>query len=423
MDGAMMENLKTTTENIELGGIVLLGSTETNGVYNISTVLNNSTNGTIDGSPQPYLLTYSKVLFSVFYIVLIIVAVGGNAMVCYVVCLYPSMHTATNYFIVNLACSDILTAILCIPFTFISTALIHHWPFGSVMCPVVFTSQVAAVCLSAFTLVAISLDRFIAIIFPMRPRMTTKISLVIIALIWLFAIAVAMPSAIVAKIKHEEGKDYCREQWDYPQQQQSYSLAILVLQYFLPLFLLVFTYSWIGIVVWRKKAPGEAEDVRDQRMQAAKRRMIKMMIMVVIMYGCCWLPLHTITLIGEKSPGIWQIKNINVIYMVFHWIAMSNSCYNPMIYFWMNSKFRNGFRYAMRWCPFVKFDPDCDDMPGRGHVMSYVSHNKKAASNEKHNKKHKHQLERQSTTVSYCTPEHVPLRQFESNGNANEENA
>ena len=46
----------------------------------------------------------------------------------------------------------------------------------------------------------------------------------------------------------------------------------MVLQYFLPLFVLMFTYARIAIVIWVQKAPGEAENNRDQRMAASKRK-------------------------------------------------------------------------------------------------------------------------------------------------------
>ena len=51
-----------------------------------------------------------------------------------------------------------------------------------------------------------------------------------------------------------------------------YSMVIMVLQYFLPLFVLTFTYTWIGIIIWGKKTPGEAQNARDQRMAASKRK-------------------------------------------------------------------------------------------------------------------------------------------------------
>ena len=46
----------------------------------------------------------------------------------------------------------------------------------------------------------------------------------------------------------------------------------MILQYFFPLAVLIFTYARIAVAVWGKKAPGEAEDGRDQRLAKAKRK-------------------------------------------------------------------------------------------------------------------------------------------------------
>lgn|SRR6218665_549205 len=83
-------------------------------------------------------------------------------------------------------------------------------------------------------------------------------------------------------------------------------------------------------------------------------QMVKMMITVVVIYALCWLPLHCITLVGDTHPSVWQFPHIQTIWIACHWLAMSNCCYNPIVYFWMNAKFRHGFRHALRWCPFVR---------------------------------------------------------------------
>lgn len=51
-----------------------------------------------------------------------------------------------------------------------------------------------------------------------------------------------------------------------------YSIALLVLQYVIPISVLVFTYTSIAVMVWGKRPPGEAENVRDQRMARSKRK-------------------------------------------------------------------------------------------------------------------------------------------------------
>lgn len=54
------------------------------------------------------------------YITIFLIAVCGNGIVCFIVCTSTRMQTVTNYFIANLALSDMLMAFFCIPFSFIS---------------------------------------------------------------------------------------------------------------------------------------------------------------------------------------------------------------------------------------------------------------------------------------------------------------
>ena len=217
---------------------------------------------------------WSQALIIFMYSMVTVLAVGGNAIVCYIVLAYQRMRTVTNYFIVNLACGDILMAVLCIPFTFIANVIKDYWPFGAVMCPIVSYAQAAVVFVSAFTLVAISLDRYIAIIYPLKPRMTTRQAIMIILSIWIMALSVALPVAILSRTMVINGSSHeiCDEIWPNHQSRVIYSMVIMVLQYFLPLFVLLFTYTRIAIVIWVKKPPGEAENQRDRRLAASKRK-------------------------------------------------------------------------------------------------------------------------------------------------------
>jgi 7 transmembrane receptor (rhodopsin family) len=54
------------------------------------------------------------------YITILLIAIFGNGIVCFIVCTSSRMQTVTNYFIANLALSDMLMAAFCIPFSFIS---------------------------------------------------------------------------------------------------------------------------------------------------------------------------------------------------------------------------------------------------------------------------------------------------------------
>lgn len=102
-------------------------------------------------------------------------------------------------------------------------------------------------------------------------------------------------------------------------------------------------------------------------------QMVKMMITVVIIYALCWLPLHTITIAGDLHPTVWNFPYIQVVWIACHWLAMSNCCYNPIVYCWMNSKFRNGFKYILRWCPCVHYVEGKTDANKMTRLHTYVS--------------------------------------------------
>lgn len=118
-------------------------------------------------------LVYQVIVYCM-YILIFVMALLGNGVVCYIVQSSPRMRTVTNYFIANLAIGDILSSLFCVPFSFISILILGYWPFGVILCHLVNYSQAISVLVSAYTLVAISVDRYIVIMWPLRPRITKR---------------------------------------------------------------------------------------------------------------------------------------------------------------------------------------------------------------------------------------------------------
>lgn len=141
-----------------------------------------------------------------FYIAILVFAVLGNSVVVYVVCSTAKMRTVTNYFIANLAVGDLCMAIFCVPFSFISILILQYWPFGVELCVTVNYLQAVSVFVSAYTLVAISLDRYLAIIYPLRPRMTRCQAKVIIGVVWAMALLTTLPIPLVSGLYPIEGE-------------------------------------------------------------------------------------------------------------------------------------------------------------------------------------------------------------------------
>uniref|UniRef100_A0A671L1A9 G-protein coupled receptor 54-like n=1 Tax=Sinocyclocheilus anshuiensis TaxID=1608454 RepID=A0A671L1A9_9TELE len=84
------------------------------------------------GSQSPIPLTDAW-LVPVFFILIMFVGLVGNSLVIYVVVKNQQMKTVTNFYIVNLATTDILFLVCCVPFT-ATLYTLPSWIFGDFMC-------------------------------------------------------------------------------------------------------------------------------------------------------------------------------------------------------------------------------------------------------------------------------------------------
>lgn len=88
----------------------------------------------------------------------------------------------------------------------------------------------------------------------------------------------------------------------------------------------------MAVKLWGSKTPGNAQDVRDLNMLKNKKKVIKMLVIVVVLFGLAWFPLQMYNILQVTWPEINEHPYINIIFFCFDWLAMSNSCYNPFIY-------------------------------------------------------------------------------------------
>ncbi|XP_066304442.1 neuropeptide FF receptor 1-like [Branchiostoma lanceolatum] len=297
------------------------------------------------------------VLFIFSYTLIFLFCMIGNTLVCLVVVKSPRMQNVTNYFILNLAVADLLVAVFCMPFTLVDN-IVYGWPFGDVMCKLSAATTVISVVASVFTLVAIAVDRYCAVVYPTKEIITLSRMVQSIAIIWFLSALIALPEIFVKKeVTYDPPVQVCTQEWpsygswtprDF---QRMFSLALLMFSFLGPLLIISILYIRIAYRIWFRKAPGDGANVSDQARETAtkkKVKVLKMLIVVVVLFALSWLPLHTLILVDDYAMSHLDYSVQNAVYNycfpVAHWLSYFNSCVNPIIYGYFNHNFRAGFK-------------------------------------------------------------------------------
>ncbi|KAF4118337.1 tachykinin receptor 3-like [Onychostoma macrolepis] len=292
-------------------------------------------------------------IWSVAYSSVLAVAVFGNLIVIWIILAHKRMRTVTNYFLLNLAFSDASMAAFNTLINFIY-ATHGEWYFGEVYCKFHNFFPVTAVFASIYSMTAIAVDRYMAIIHPLKPRLSATATKVVIVCIWALAVILAFPLCFYSTTRTMPRRTVCYVAWPRPSEDSfMYHIIVTVLVYMLPLVVMGITYTIVGVTLWGGEIPGDSSDNYVGQLRA-KRKVVKMMIVVVVTFALCWLPYHIYFIVTGVNKRLNKWKSIQQVYLSVLWLAMSSTMYNPIIYCCLNGRFRAGFKRAFRWCPFIQ---------------------------------------------------------------------
>ena len=295
---------------------------------------------------------YMKTLKLILYAIIFLVSAIGNILVCIIIFRKRRMKTVTNYFILNLAFADLTLTLICIPFDIPVQEMNYRWPYGSFMCYILYPLQTMSLFASIFTLTAVSLTRYWAILHPLRRQLSTTKAKWLIAIIWLLAIVPVSPYISVLGIGETTGS--CDENWRDVHSRKIYTVFLFVAQYVVPLSIIAAAYVGIAKELGKKKSTPENKYLKNAQNEEAAR-VIRMLVAVTILFAVCVLPTNIMWLwldfgnAEEQFPDFWEMVAFCNI------LTFANSAANPVCYTITNANYRKEIIYLLKGC-FTKQD-------------------------------------------------------------------
>ncbi|XP_049825828.1 cholecystokinin receptor type A-like [Aethina tumida] len=223
-------------------------SSTTPAFFNVSVGRNLTGNETVSVSQEN---VFESKLIIPLYVIIFVLSVGGNSLVLLTLFRNKRMRTVTNVYLVNLAVSDLLLGVFCMPFTLVGQVL-RTFIFGSTMCKLIPYFQAVSVSVGVWTLVAISLERYFAICRPLKSRrwQTQFHAYKMIFVVWLASLSWNSPVLVVSSLLAMR-RYKCRENWPSKLSEQVFNIVLDILLLLIPLLIMCVAYSLIMSKLWR----------------------------------------------------------------------------------------------------------------------------------------------------------------------------
>ncbi|KAL7836082.1 hypothetical protein AOLI_G00273660 [Acnodon oligacanthus] len=258
------------------------------------------------------------------------------------------LRTLPNFFIINLAVSDLLMALTQSPLFFIN-CLHTQWIMGELVCKLYAFCGALFGITSMITLLAISVDRYLVITHPLKTmQWNSKIrTFVTIILVWIYSLAWSLAPLIGWSSYVPEGlMTSCT--WDYVSPSagsRSYTLALCCCVFFVPLGIITYCYICMFLSVRRASrdvsrlgSQMRKQDVsRSQHSVRSEWKLAKIAAVVIAVYVLSWAPYACVTLVAWAGYAHLLNPYSKTVPAV---IAKASAVYNPFIYAIIHAKYR-----------------------------------------------------------------------------------
>ncbi|XP_051934535.1 lysophosphatidic acid receptor 6a isoform X1 [Hippocampus zosterae] len=293
-------------------------------------------------------------LYSTVFSVVFVVGLITNAVAIYIFTCSLKLRNETTTYMMNLVASDLLF-VFTLPlrvFYFINGS----WPFGSVLCKVSVSLFYTNMYGSILFLTCISVDRFLAIVHPFRSRTlrTQRNAKLVCAAVWALVLSGSLPTGFLLDTTSRQRANatatatFCFENFSSSQWKSHLSKVVIFIEtvgFVIPLLLNV--GCSVRVLQTLRRPHKVSRGGGGGKLN--KTKILRMIAVHLTTFCFCFIPYNVnlvfYSLVRTKTlKGCLAESVVRTIYPVALCIAVSNCCFDPIVYYFTSETIQNSIK-------------------------------------------------------------------------------
>ena len=276
--------------------------------------------------------------------VIMVPTIFGNGLILYSVFKFTRLRSNIHVLIANLAVSDFIVGAMLIPIDILTD--IFEWKLNKYTCLTVLGIYVLIFGTSSYNLLLISIERFIAVNFPLRSKMIlTKVRMAILISFGWIAVSVNTLIPFFGVNTFNESVQ-CINTNIWPKGYQTYNDWLLLVSV-----ILNFVFYLIVVRLAMIKSRPKRNNMDENALNIHRKSHVdihNVMTMVIVLgtFMVCWLPYMSLSV----AVTFWDTPHLQYVKRFTFVPGLLNSALNWMIYGYRNKQFRKAFKTVLACC-------------------------------------------------------------------------
>ncbi|KAM6953181.1 cysteinyl leukotriene receptor 1 [Aplochiton taeniatus] len=299
-----------------------------------------------NGSQCPSIDGFRNQVYSSAYSLISVLGLVGNGFTLLVLVRTYRQSSPFHVYMLNLAASDLL-CVSTLPLRVHYYVSQGQWSLGDFLCRISSYALYVNLYCSIFFMTAMSVTRFLAIVFPVQnlQLVTQRRARLVCVGIWVFICTVSSPFLLTGQ--HFDPLTNKTKCFEPPPRSRGDGLSkLIVLNYFslvvgfaLPFLVILVCYA--GII---RTLLSRSQSAKRQR--SAGHKAIRMIVIVTLAFLVSFMPYHVqrslhLKFLSRRDTTCDELVAMQKSVVVTLCLAASNSCFDPLVYFFSGEGFRS----------------------------------------------------------------------------------